>query len=479
MEIRKINTDKQKLLITYAIVSDKFLEEIYPILKEHKKLIYSNFDNYYRTVLNWCLDYFEKYHKAPNQHIQEIYNDNKQTLPIEDQELLSEFLSYLSSKYEKENINEKYVLDLSLKYLREINLNILQKEISELKKENKIDEAEHKILTYEKLDRETEIKQETFLFKDEKYAYNLCDNISNVKEENKLFKYKGDLGTRLDWICREDFMSILGAEKIGKSFMLRETAILCSIDYELNVLVFNLEMSHDTYNRNFYQNMSQEIKYKPEDYVNVKLPYFDKNPNGKYDIKYNDLRKFGLNSRKIKSVFNKQKIKTKGEICVRSFPSGTLTFQKMSKILDDYALNGFVVDVVLIDYLDNLKSFNKNEYRHGIDEKWLSARRLAQEKHIAVITVSHTNKKTFKKNIDAGDETETRTKGAHITHSIGLNQTSEEKEKQLMRINIVHNRDSDFSRKEFFLCLECRSIGKVLLDNLNIAKVNYNQKKEK
>lgn len=478
MEVKRVTNDKQKLLITYAIVSDKFLEEIYPILKEHKKLIYSNFTNFYKTVLNWCLEYFEKYHKAPSQHIQEIYNDNKQTLPIEDQELLSDFLSYLSDKYQKENINEKYVLDLSLKYLREINLNILQTEITELKRENKIDEAEHKILTYEKLDRETEIKQETFLFKDAKYAYDLCDNISNVNESNKLFKLKGDLGNKLNWICREDFMSILGAEKIGKSFMLRELAILGSVDYGLNVVVFNLEMSHDTYCRNFYQNMSQEIKYKKDDSEIVKLPYFEKNLNGKMDIKYDDLKKFGLNSRKMKGVFNKQKIKTKGEISVRSFPSGTLTFQKMSKILDDYALNGFVVDVVLIDFLDNLQSFNK-DYRHSIDEKWLSARRLAQEKHIAVVTVSHTNKKTFHKNIDAGDETENRTKGAHITHSIGLNQTPEEKTKQLMRINIVHNRDSDFNRKEMFLCLECRSIGKVLLDNLNINKVNYSQKKEK
>ena len=204
------------------------------------------------------------------------------------------------------------------------------------------------------------------------------------------------------------------------------------------------------------------------------MPYFELNNFGKYDIKYEEVSKYGLNGRKIKSVLKKEQIKRKGNVAIESFASNTLTFQKMCKILDEYAINGFVADVVLIDFLDNLRVIGKNsDYRHEINQKWTEARRLAQMKHIAVGTVSHTNKGTFKKNITAGDVSEDSRKEQHITHMIGLNQTPEEKEKQIMRVNIIHSRDEDFNRNQFFICLECRSIGRVLIDSMDSNKVNY------
>lgn len=478
MEIQKIQNDKQKLVITYLIVSDKLIQDLYPILQEHKNIIFQSFTGFYRIVLEWCLNYYEKYHKAPNIHIQNIYNEKKQQLKEEDQKLLETFLQNLSDKYEEQNYNEKYILDLSLTYLREINLNVLQKQIDEFKTLNRIDDAEHLVLTYNKFDTQTEIKQETFLFKDLEYACKVCDNSLNTDEDDKLFKLKGDLGDKLGWIYREDFFSLVAPAKRGKSFYLREIALICA-EQGLNVIVFNLEESHKKYCKSFYQNISSEIKDKPESFKNIKIPYFEKNANDKYDIKYEELKKFGLNSRKIRGVFNKQKIKTKGDIIVRSFPSNTLTFQKMSKCLDEYALQGYVVDVLLIDFLDNLKSFNKSEHRHSIDEKWTNTRRLAQEKHIAIGTVSHTKKENFKKDIEMGSPNEDYRKENHITQMIGINQTPEEKKKQVARLNIFHNRENDCNSKEFFVCLECRDLGKVLVDNMNLYKVNYGIKKEK
>lgn len=477
MNIEKIDNNKQKLLLTYLIISDKFIEEIYPILEEHKNIIYSNFNSFYKTVLIWCMEYYQKYMKAPNKHIQEIYNDKRQTLELEDQELIGNFLQHLSNKYQEENINEKYILDLSLKYLREINLDILQKQITVCKNENKIDEAENLVLTYNKLDRQTEIKQETNLFEDIETAEEICNWTLNTNTDERLFKLKGDLGEKLDWIYREDFFSINGVNKIGKSFYLREIGLIC-VEYGLNVVIFNLEMSHKKYLRNYYQNLSAEIKNISEEAVKIKIPYFEQT-NEKYTIKYSEVKKYGLSGRKIKGVFRKEKIKTKGGLILRSFPSNTLTFQKMSKCLDEYALQGFVADVVLIDFLDNLKEFNVKEHRHAINEKWTNARRLAQEKHIAVGTVSHTNKTTNKRNISKGDSVEDIRKEAHVTHMLGLNQLPEDKEKQVMRINILHNRDEDANEKEFFISLECRAIGRVMIDNLSLSKVCYNINREK
>ena len=48
-----------------------------------------------------------------------------------------------------------------------------------------------------------------------------------------------------------------------------------------------------------------------------------------------------------------------------------------------------------------------------------------------------------------------------------------------MRANVIHSRDESFNVKEMFICLECREIGQVLIDNLSVDKVNYTINKEK
>ncbi len=476
MKIEKIDNNKQKLIIISLIVSDKFCEKIVPILMENKSLIYQTFTDYYKIVLKWCIDYFIQYNKAIHSHIEDIFLDNKNKLNEEEFELIEKFLSHLSSKYEREeNYNEDYVIDQSLKYLREVNLNILQNKINEAKKLDNIDEAENHIFSYNKLEKQTEIKQETFLMKDVDTAVKVCNFALNDDINDRLFKLPGDIGKKLSWIYREDFFSLVAPAKRGKSFYIREIALICCLEYNLKVIIFNLEMSHSKYLRNFYQNLAGDVKFLRDgkDREIVRIPYFEKRDNSdKMIIRYEKLEKKGLNGKKIRSIFKRKKISSRGEILIRSFPSNSLTFPKINQVLDESVLNGFVPDVVLFDFLDNIKNLNRGEFRHSIDFIWNSARRLAQEKHIAVGTVSHTSRKNFKQNLGQGDVNEDYRKENHITHMIGLNQTEDEKKQQITRLNILHNRDEDFNPGEFFVSLECRDIGKVLIDNLNERKVD-------
>jgi hypothetical protein len=480
VKIEKISNDKQKLIIISLIVSDKFSEKIMPILEENRDLIYQTFTDFYKIVLNWIFEYYKKYNKAPHNHIQDIFNSKKQSLDEEKIELIEKFLQHLSNKYERdEKYNEDYVIDESLKYLREVNLNILQKKINESKSDNNIDEAENHILTYNRLEKQTEIKQETFIFSDLDKAAEVCEYSLNENEGDRLFKLSGDLGHKLEWIYREDFFSIVGPAKRGKSYYLREIAILAATIYNLNVILFNLEMSHKKYSRILYQNIANETKFtNDKDKKEIRIPYFEYNETRKKnEIKYETLKKTGLSGKKIKSILKRKKVSGKGELIIRSFPSKTLTYQKIYQVLDDYVLHGFVPDLILFDFLDNIKILNKDEHRHKIDTIWNTGRRLAQEKHLAVGTVSHTTRKGFKNDLDQGDVNEDYRKENHVTHMIGLNQTPEEKNQQITRINILHNRDEDFNPKQFFVALECRDIGRVLLDNLDLRKVDYKMKK--
>ena len=470
LQITKINEDKQKIITISMIVSDRFCENIAPIFHQNNEIIYKNFTSFNRIIINWCIEYYNKYNKAPHNHIQDIFNSKKNQLKEEEQELVKKVLVYLSDKFERdENFNENYVIDQAKLFIREVNLNSLQEQINEAKKNNDIDQAEYLVLTYEKLEKETEKRQTTNILKDIDKAKEICDFELNQNADDRLFKLRGDLGKDLGWIYRGDFFTFAGRGKIGKSYNLREVAEIAAFDYGLTVFVFNLEMNHSKYVRNFYQSIANEIKEKEE--KEIRMPYFKENEQGKYEIKYKSYNKKGLSGRNIEQKLKLTSVRTKGNIIIESFPSNTLYFNKIIKILDDYLLQGIVGDLLLIDFLDNTKTLYKGEFRHGIDDKWVNGRRLAQEKHIAVGTVTHTNISTFKTNVEPGKLSEDNRKYNHITHGIGINQLPEEKRNQYSRLNIIANRDGDFSPDRFYISLECRDIGKVMVDTKRMSDV--------
>lgn len=469
MKIEKISDDKQKIITTSLIISDEFCEKIIPIFLSNKDILYKNFTSCNYTIITWCIDYYKNYQKAPHQHIKDIFDSKKDIMKSEEKSLIKKTLSYLSSRYEREEkFNENYVIDQAKLYLREVNLGLLTKNIEEAKKNGDIDRAENLVLTYSKFEQQTEKRQTTSLFHDIDKIKQVCDYQLDHNIDNRLFKLRGDIGKDLGWIYREDFFTFASFGKKGKSFYLRETAIEAAINYGLNVLIFNLEMSHNKYVRNFYQNVSKEVRDSKEF---VRLPYFEETDNKKYNIEYMDVKKKGLSSKIVESRIKKLKIKTKGNIVIESFSSNTLTFRKCVKILDDYLLQGFVCDVLLIDFLDNLGTEFKGDFRHQIDSKWVNTRRLAQEKHIAIGTVTHTNIATSKGNVEPGKLSEDNRKYNHITHAIGINQLSHEKDQQYTRLNIIANRDEDFNPNKFYISLECRDIGKVLIDNKSMRDV--------
>ena len=117
----------------------------------------------------------------------------------------------------------------------------------------------------------------------------------------------------------------------------------------------------------------------------------------KYDIVTVEVKKTGLNSKKIRNKLLSIKKTTKGALKLVTFPANTMTAIKMEKVLDEMVVDGFVPDVIVVDYADIIMSEKNREHRHDINDKWLSLRSLAQKKHCAVITGSHTAKTTFKK----------------------------------------------------------------------------------
>lgn len=114
----KINVNIEKLILTGLIVNDEFTREILKIISRDNLKIFNL--PYFKIIVPWCIDYYNKFHKCPGKTIQDIFIENLKHLGDEDVELMKEFLSNLSEQYEAEasGFDIQYVLEKAKKYIK-------------------------------------------------------------------------------------------------------------------------------------------------------------------------------------------------------------------------------------------------------------------------------------------------------------------------------------------------------------------------
>ena len=472
-EIKHIEKTKQKMIITSLIVSDIFSREIIPILKINKTLTHEVFSGYYNIVLKWIMSYYEKYECAPKKNIQNIYEVEIENSRFEkeDVNLISMFLENLNDTYEREeNYNEQYVIDQAKLFLRECNLEVLQKKIDEAKADGQLDEAENLINNFYRIDRETAVHQITDIFNE---IDKVVEEISKRREI--LFKFPGALEKCIGGVYRGSFVCVVGPAKRGKSWWLEEIGVQAALQ-NLRVIVFNLEMSHEEYEQRLCQNFLGEVSYLDGEFVEVEVPTFVRHGE-KYIIENITYKKRGIHPKRVSKKLKNMRSKVRsGQLKVVSFPANTMTIGRMDAVLDDLVLyENFVPDVIIVDYADIILSTSSDEHRHKIDDKWKNLRGLAQKKHCMVVTGSHSNRATFLRDITQSDPSEDYRKLNHVTLMLGLNQTSKEEKKGIMRINQLANRHHRFNPESYVVVLQCLEIGKCLLDSKYYKDIDYKE----
>ena len=116
-------------------------------------------------------------------------------------------------------------------------------------------------------------------------------------------------------------------------------------------------------------------------------------------------------------------------------------------MLDSWEVfEGFIPDVIVIDYADNLAPENtREEYRHQQNRTWKMLRGLSPERHCLVVTATQANTASYDQTtLTMKNFTEDKRKYAHVTGMFGLNQSTEEKRAGLMRLNSLVMREDEF-----------------------------------
>lgn len=513
----------ERRIIIGMIISTDYLDRIRPFwnstLLESPEL---------RKISDWCVEYYKKYKKAPDTDIESIYMEQLKNnlLSKTEAQYIEIVLSDLSDEYGRNTqFNSAYLYDKTIKYLKSRELEQHNEEVQGLLDLGKIKEAE--VLAESFLSKINE-EISTGVDLASKEALNRVERAFSETGQQVL-SYPGALGQMWnEHLIRGGFVSFLAPEKRGKTFWLIEMS-LRAIRQKANVAffavgdmtesqmlkricvyiaqrsereryceerfrpvgdcIFNQLDSCDRKDRNcdhgifdidletFYRNKAEFINLETLTEKYEEFPDYEPCDSHSCDKRKGSvwLKKMKktplLSAKTAKSQMRRFFKKYKRRFKLASYPAGTMSVGGIKKVLDEWErLDGFVPDIVVIDYADLLSADDSgvSEFRHKQDHIWKSMRALSQERHCLVITATQADADSYKKGkLSLSNFSEDKRKYAHVTAQYGLNQDPQGREKKLgiMRINEIVVREGDFSADNEVHVLYDFSIGRAYLES--------------
>jgi hypothetical protein len=497
---RKIDTQTEKKIVTALIVSKVYLQEVVDILDLNYFQI-----PFVEKIAKWCIDFYLSYEDAPYKHIQDIFDRESERMDEDEAELIRKFLKDLSKRYAVDDeINVPYLLrDITIPFCRKRELEITNKNINYLLKNNDVQGAEDELRKFRKVQLNTSGWVNPF---DEDIVYKYTGF-----DEDYLVKFPGDLGEFLGPYKRGWLVGITGPFKRGKTFFLREFAKL-GVTSRKRVADFSLEMTTGQSVQRIYKTFTG---YGDNEGIHI-YPAFDchKNQQGtcKYPERTNRFTLVDSNTGNIpafsidnpyrpcsycrksrpdryeyalwyegierkelsaNNVLNKAKILRKfgydKYIRTKSYPRFTANLEDIKRDLDILETSeGFIPDIVLIDYADILRP----EYEHlsgteKEDRTWIALAQLASERGCLVVTPTQGTRDSIDANqLEAGKHTSKWVgKLGHVDAMLSLNQTRQEKEMGVMRIGEMMHRHKDFNDADSVTILQQLATGQANLDS--------------
>ena len=440
----------EKDLILGLITSDKFCKEVAPILNPRHLEI-----DYVRIVSTWVKDYVNKFGLAPKKDILKLYRAHVEEISDESlQDNILTFIEKVARDFDNQKtFNAEYAIQQAIQYLKSRSLKNFSEDIDSYLTIGEIGKAEALITKYRKVEKES--GEGVSILDDSEIVLNAF-----IEEQDKLFSLGGDYGRLVGDIHREDFIAFLAPMKAGKTFQLIDCGIE-ALKNGLNVVFYSLEMSRTNMIKRIWKALSGQVTEDME----VKIPYFVEDGN-KYVIETKTTLK------KASSVFEVEKkqkslkrIFRGGSFKVFAEPAYSLTVESLETKLDDLVHDGFIPDVIIIDYADIMMPSDKNsELRNQLDGIWKRLRAMAQKRKAVVFTASQTNRGAISREVEAEDVAEDIRKLAHVTSMVSISKTKFCKEHSIAIYSQLAVREGEPEMRKV-IATQCLALGRPVLDS--------------
>ena len=449
MKRKKINSEIEEKIIIAMITSKEFLAQIVPALEID---LFSA--DHFKKIAGWCTKYFNKYHKAPDKYIETIYNSwvSKGKAKEETVDSIHDILEEMSDNYEEqESMNIPYLLDEASKLFSLRKIEGLRDELDFSLVESDTSMADNAVNSFRNVrlgeNRGIDVFRDRNAFTSAFSAAQKPLFTIGPKETQRFFA---------NAFCRDNLIAILAPEKRGKTFWCVEFPVRALMSRRKVALFEVGDMSEAQImkrigvrfvGRPMYRNQCGEIsiptkimKRKNKRVRIAKKTRLIKNPATEKECKIavdKFMRRFGISS---EHPYFK----------VSTHANSSVSVSNIFGILDKWeAEEGFIPDVIVIDYPDIMADEpNTGNYsaRDKENVKWKALRRLSQEKHCLVIAPTQADAASYEVDtLSAKNFSEDKRKLSHVTGMLGLNQTWEEKNTGIMRLNWIVLREAPFS----------------------------------
>lgn len=491
---RLTNADIEKTILVGLVTSSRVLEAVQPLAEpELFQLDVS------RIISKWCFDYYEQYKLPPADSLEAIFQAEKSSLKESDQQLVSEFLRTLSREFVSNPPNEEYVANQAVDFLRRQRLLNLSKEMQGiLELGGNTNKVEALISSYRQVSGGVPIAKNMF---DPAFISTIFDS-----QETPLMEFSGALGSFIGPLRRGYLFGLMGPMKRGKTTWLMRFATQAMMK-RLRVAFFSLEMTAEQMGMRFLQHfaaMGKPSKVEEQEYT---IPSMDCRFNQENECKLSDRTcrvempaedfKVGqaykpcsacrymprtsfvprvyyvketrpaLTRASAKSL-NDQFLIQFGPSLLQlvGFPAYSATLREVEAELNVMEFQGFIPDVVIIDYPDILAPENERADKlEQINQTWMRLKAISQIRRCLVYAPTQGSRQSFKKAlIDPTDVPWDIRKLAHVDLMVGINQTVYEKKELVSRLNIIAHRWEDFHPHRVYVALQQLKIAQPELD---------------
>jgi len=411
------------------------------------------------VVAEWCVDYFRRYGDAPKQAVGAVYERWAETAPnAETAELVGQFIETILDDADEigAELNPEYILDVAGRYLNELELGRLCESVQRNLQAGQLDEAADRVRRWSKV----EIGAGA--------AIDVLRDVSAIRaafedDTEPLIEFRGALGEFFGRsLSRGSFVGFMAPDKRGKSFVLQEVAYCVLLSRRRVLMVETGDMTQSQILRRMMVRIAR-VPFRPGVVYVPKSIRRDPESSVAYVERVARNYSTSLSWRRAIKACERlidARLRT-GEPMWRlvCYPAGTLSVSGIRGLIVDWErTERWVPDVIVIDYADLLaaEGDRRQEYRHQQNEIWKRLRALSQEYHALVVTASQTDAAAYKAwVITRSNFSEDKRKLSHVTGMIGINQTAEEGDAGVIRLNWVVRRDEPYSETRCVYCATC------------------------
>lgn len=412
------------------------------------------FDSAYANLVGrWCVEHLQRFGTPPNgQLVSQLERWVSKVKPDDKvQQLVERLVREVQNEVKKgEQANTEYMIDLADKYLNEVRV---RKAVEDAQGELDVGQAEK---AYERLTSINRIELGQGSLVKPAEEFDVWRQAFDKTRQPQLFGYPGDLDGFLGrHMTRNHLISFMAPEKTGKTTWLRDASYR-ALRAKRRVAYFEVGDSDQDEVLLWFGIRAARV---PEEAGVIRVPE-RVNKDGRVKRKQVE-HESGISPGAAFKAF-KRVCKSSDSFRLSCHPNSSMDVMGIRSMLLDWGREGWVADVVVIDYADILAPPSGiKDLLQQIEVTWKQLRRISQEFHSLVLTATQASAAAYSdkvKTLSKRHFSGRKTKLAEVNGMVGINVSNEDKRRGVTRINWIARRKGYYSETRYCTVAGCMDI---------------------